>query len=61
MKRILGVFIFILGLCLAAWIGYNLFIQRQPEDQVRSSIATIIMSLAFLFIGYKWMTGKRAG
>jgi hypothetical protein len=61
MKRILGVFIFILGLCLAAWIGYNLFIQRQPEAQGRSPIAAIIMSLAFLFVGYKWMTAKRAG
>ena len=50
MKRIPGVFVLFLGLCLAGWIGYNLLLERLPETQGRNPLPGIIMSAVFLFV-----------
>jgi hypothetical protein len=61
MKRILGGIVFLLGLILAGWIGYNLFIERLPETKGRNPLPAIILSGAFLFVGYRWMRRQQAG
>ena len=58
LKRIFGCFTFALGLCIAAWIGYNLIIERLPATQGRNLIPGMFTALAFLFVGFKWMAGK---
>lgn len=60
-RRILGLIIFLLGLGLAGWIFYNLFIERLPETQGRNPLPAIVVSAALVFVGYRWMRGKQAG
>lgn len=54
-KVIGGVGVFLLGLCLLSWIGYNLFIDMTPEAQGRSLIMPIIVSIGFMYVGQLWI------
>ena len=59
MLRLLGILIFTLGIGLAGWIAYNLLILRTPYAQGRNPTLPIVMSVLWVYVGYKWMRGKR--
>jgi hypothetical protein len=61
MKPIFGPIVFLSGIGLAVWIAYNLWIERLPETQDMNPLPAISTSLAFIFVGYKWMTGQKIG
>ncbi len=61
MKRIWGVFVFLFGLALAAWVGYNLLIERLPETKGMNPLPAIVLSAACLFVGYKRIRGQQGG
>ncbi len=60
MKRIMGAMIFLMGVGLIAWVGYNLFVEQLPETEGRRPFGPIAMSFAFLYVGFKWMRGESA-
>ncbi len=60
MKRVFGVIVLLMGLGLFAWIGYNLFIEMQPEAEGRSPIPASLLASAFVFVGARWTLRKRA-
>jgi len=61
MKRVFGFIIFLMGLTLAGWVGYNLLIERLPATKGRSPLPAILVAAAFLFVGFRWMKGRQAG
>ena len=54
-KKIAGVFVLLLGLVLLCWVGYNLFVEMQPEARGVNPLPAIIFSLVFLYVGQKWI------
>ncbi len=60
MKRLIGVIALLMGLSLFAWLGYNLFIEMQPEAEGRSPIPASLLASAFVFVGARWTLRKRA-
>jgi hypothetical protein len=60
LRRIFGPLVFLLGLGLAVWIIYNLFIVRTPYAK-GSPRPAIVLSVAALGVGWKWMRGEQAG
>ena len=60
MKRVFGVIALVMGLGLFAWLGYNLFIEMQPEAEGRSPIPAALLASAFIFGGAKLTLPKRA-
>ena len=60
MKRLIGVIALLMGLSLFAWLGYNLFIEMQPEAEGRSPIPAALLASAFIFVGAKLTLPKRA-
>jgi hypothetical protein len=58
MRRGVGVLVFLTGLGLLGWILYNLFIERLPEAQGRSPVVPLLVSAAFLYVGFRWMRGQ---
>ncbi len=59
MRRVFGALILLMGISLAAWIGYNLLIERQPEA-TGSPLPAMILSIAFIFVGGRWVLNKSA-
>ena len=59
-EHALGVLVFIMGLILSGWVVYNLFIERLPESRGISPKPAIVLSAAFLYVGYKWMRSEQA-
>jgi hypothetical protein len=57
-KRILGVILFLMGLTLLCWVGYNLFIERLPEAEGRNPIPAILFTIGLLYVGQKWIRNK---
>jgi hypothetical protein len=58
-RRIFGVPVFLMGLILAGWIVYNVFVERLPASEGRPIAPAIITSSTFLIVGFLWMKGKR--
>jgi len=61
MRKFFGVIALLMGLCLGAWIFYNLVIERLPETQGRNPIGPAVLSLGMIFVGVKWIKGEQAG
>ena len=60
MRRIAGVFVLLMGVILAAWMFYNLFIQRLPETQGRPILPPLLLCIGLIFVGVKWIRGLTA-
>ena len=60
MRRILGVILLLLGVALLGWVGYNLFIARQPETQGLNPAPAILVAGALIYAGYRRVRGKNA-
>ena len=58
LKRVLGAFIFTIGLSIASWVAYNLLVELQPEAEGINPIPAILSSGAMMFVGYKYMRGE---
>jgi hypothetical protein len=61
MKFALGIIALIMGAAILLWVGYNLFIERQPQAEGMNPLPGVIVSLAFLFVGIAWVRGRQAG
>jgi len=59
MKKVFGFLSFLLGVLLLLWIGYNLFIQMQPEAEGRNPIIALLVSGGLIYTGVKWIKEKR--
>lgn len=55
MRRPVGLILFLSGLALAIWIGYNLFIERKPQTADHNPMPGVIVSLCFMAFGFLWM------
>lgn len=55
MRRRIGQIIFLLGLLLAAWIGYDLFLDGKPPAPGQNVLPGVITSVCLLFFGFLWM------
>jgi hypothetical protein len=55
MKKILGALVALMGLGLATWVAYNLFIDMQPEAEGKKPLIPILLSIGMLYVGVKWM------
>jgi len=58
MKKFFGALVLALGVCLLAWIAYNLFIEMQPQAAGRNPIPAVLLSAAFIYVGQKWLRGQ---
>ena len=58
MKRVGGGIMLFLGVVLLGWIGYNLFIEMQPQAQGRSPIGPSLFALTLTGVGFQWVRGK---
>lgn len=61
MKRIFGVIALLMGSAILLWVGYNLFIEMQPEARGHSPLPAIGISVAMIIVGIMWIRGKQAG
>jgi hypothetical protein len=61
MRRVFGVVALLMGSAILLWIGYNLFIETQPEARGRNPILPIGVSVAMITVGIMWIRGKQAG
>ena len=55
MRKALGAFTLLLGVTLAVWIGYNLFVERQPEARGQSPLPALVLVAGFVYQGQKWL------
>jgi hypothetical protein len=55
MRRRVGLIVFLLGLLIAAWIVYSLFVARTPQASSQNAMPAIVVAVGFLFFGYLWM------
>ncbi|MCW3097794.1 MAG: hypothetical protein JWL77_3412 [Chthonomonadaceae bacterium] len=60
MKRVAGGFILLMGVILAAWMFYNIFIHRLPEAQGRPILPPLLVCIGFIYVGAKWLRGQTA-
>ncbi len=58
-RKIFGVITVIIGISILAWIGYNYFIEMQPEAEGRNPIVPLIFSCTAIFVGSKQVLGKK--
>ena len=58
MKKLFGGLMLLMGIALLLWVGYDLFINMQPETQGRNPIPAVLLSAGFIFVGVKWLRGK---
>ena len=49
-----------MGVSLAAWMFYNVFIHRLPEAQGRSFLLPLLVCIGFVYVGVKWLRGQTA-
>jgi hypothetical protein len=56
-QRALGVASVILGLLLAAWVAYNLLVERGAHFQ-GSPLVGLLLFLVFLRVGFAWIRGR---
>ena len=59
-RRIAGALSLLLGLILGGWIFFNLFIHRMPETEGRPVVGPILLTVAFIYVGIRWLQGKTA-
>ena len=57
-KRIAGAFVFLLGVVLLCWLGYNFLVERQPESRAVNPLPAILFTIGFLYVGQKWMRNR---
>ena len=55
--RIIGFLAFLLGVTIVLWIGYNVFIEWQPEAK-GNPILSFAVSILMMNVGILWMQGK---
>lgn len=61
MRKLAGFLMIFLGLLQAAWVFYNLFVERQPEFiDPPILVGYYALPLGLFYVGYKWMTEKPA-
>ena len=60
-KRSLGVFIFLIGLCLVGWFIYNQIWPTESYKRGFRSIFQLIPTIACLVVGWKWMRYEGKG
>ena len=53
-RRRIGLIVFILGVLLAAWIGYDLFLDGKPPAPGQNVVPGIITAVCLLFFGFLW-------
>lgn len=58
-KKVLGVLVISIGASILVWIGYNYLIEMQPEFKGRNPIGPLLFSCAAIFVGSKWIFGKK--
>ncbi len=54
MKKILGALVGLSGVALLGWIAYC-YLTGQPEAKEYSPVMPLGISVAFIFVGAKWM------
>jgi len=59
LRKIAGGLMLLLGVALIGWVGFNLFIEMQPEAQEHSAIPPLLVSAGLIFVGQKWIRQKR--
>ena len=55
MKLLLGVIALFIGLGVGGWIAYNYLVEMQPEWRGRRPAIPILVSIAFVYQGQKWL------
>ncbi len=58
-KRWAGLFVLLIGIALATWIGYNLLVEMQPEAKGRSPIGPSILAASCMYVGFNWLRGRK--
>ena len=61
MKLIFGVIALLFGSAILLWVGYNIFIEMQPEARGRNPVPAIGVGSAMIYVGINWIRGKQAG
>jgi hypothetical protein len=51
MGKLWAVFLILFGLTLLGWIGYNLFVEMQPEARGKNPIIPTILGIGALALG----------
>lgn len=59
-RKLMGALVFLLGVLLAGWIFYNLFIERLPKTQGRSPVPAVLLAAGLIYTGLKWFRGGKA-
>ncbi len=60
MKRIAGAFVLLMGVALAAWMFYNLFVHTLPEAHGRLVVPPLLLCSGLIYVGVKWLRGEKA-
>jgi len=51
MKFLAGLFLFLCGAGILGWIGYNLFVEMQPEAEGRRIVSPLLFSTTLVIVG----------
>lgn len=59
MRKLAGFLMVFLGILLALWIGYNIFVERLPVTEGRDPLAALLLSIGLVYVGQKWFRRRR--
>lgn len=59
--RTFGVMALFTGTLLVLWVGYNVFIERQPATIGLSILRPVFLTSVLYYFGWTWLTGCRPG
>ena len=59
-KKMLGLMALVIGGMILAWIGYNYFVEMQPEAEGRNPLVPVLFSVCLLGYGFISLFSKRA-
>jgi hypothetical protein len=61
MRRVFGVIALLMGSAILLWVGYNLFVEMQPEAKGKDPLLAVGFSVVLITVGIMWVRGKQVG
>jgi hypothetical protein len=57
-RRIIGALLLLFSATLFSWVGYNRFIQMQPEAAGKPMLPALVFAAAAAWVGYHKLRGR---
>lgn len=58
MKPLFGALALVMGLALAAWMGYYVLVRPLPPGQGVNFVGLVPLAAAMIYVGIRWVSDK---